>query len=185
MHGLAEPLLAELHQVLAREGADAVDLRVGSGHHDGVKLGQLVRRQPWRATVAPAINEAVDRVIAGPERKSRERFLALARRWHDAGLSGVQFFVVNEDDDALRAFFPRQIRCACVPLGAGAVHWLARGKVLRSELQVGDVPVSQLLAWTAELLPDELGSHALGLQELPPADIAPDAVPDPQPGEPA
>ena len=99
---------------------------------------------------------------SGPERKSRERFLALARRWHDAGLSGVQFFVVNEDDDALRAFFPRQIRCACVPLGAGAVHWLARGKVLRSELQVGDVPVSQLLAWTAELCSDESGPGEAG-----------------------
>jgi hypothetical protein len=113
---------------------------------------------------------------SGPERKSRERFLGLARRWHDAGLPSVQFFVVNEDDDALREFFPRQIRCACVPLGAGAVHWLARGKVLRSEMQVGDLPVSQLMAWTAELLPDELRSDALGRA---------DTARETRPGEPA
>jgi hypothetical protein len=88
---------------------------------------------------------------SGPERKSRERFLGLARRWQEAGLPPVQFFLVNEDDDTLREFFPRQIRCACVPLGAGAVHWLTLGKVLRSEMQIADCPVSQLVAWTAEL----------------------------------
>jgi hypothetical protein len=99
---------------------------------------------------------------SGPERKGRERFLALAHRWQDAGLPPVQFFLINEDDDTLRDFFPRQIRCACVPLGAGAVHWLARGKVLRSEMQIADCPVSQLVAWTAELWPAELGPAKAG-----------------------
>jgi hypothetical protein len=108
---------------------------------------------------------AAERAIAfmsvdwsGPERKGRERFLGLARRWQDASLPGIQFFLVNEDDDALRRRFPQQIRCACVPLGAGSLHWFAKGQVLRSEMQIGDCTVSQLIAWTAELWTADLRS---------------------------
>src|SRR5688572_3033178 len=66
MHGLTEALLADPHKVLAREGANPVRLRVGTRHHDGVKLRQLVRLQPWRATAAPAIAQTIDplRVVA-------------------------------------------------------------------------------------------------------------------------
>jgi hypothetical protein len=55
VHGLSEPLLADPHQVLAREGADPMDIRVRSLHHDGVELRQLVGRHSRWATAAPAI----------------------------------------------------------------------------------------------------------------------------------
>src|SRR5262245_39123600 len=73
MHRLAELLLDDRHQIVAREGAEAVLLRIGPGHDDGEQFGLLVECQHRRTAAVPVVAEPGDtvRVVADdpvPER---------------------------------------------------------------------------------------------------------------------
>ena len=63
MHPLAEPLLADAHQVLEREGRQAARLRIGPGKHNAHQLGLLLRVELGRTPIAPAVGEPVDPML--------------------------------------------------------------------------------------------------------------------------
>ena len=62
MQALAEPLLADVHQVLARERRDPARLRIGAGENDRYQLGLLLGAQLGRAPVAPLVGKPVQAV---------------------------------------------------------------------------------------------------------------------------
>jgi hypothetical protein len=88
---------------------------------------------------------------SGPERKGRQRLRQLIEGSLASGLPPIEFFVVNEDNDTLRARFPTSIRCNCTPLGAGAMHWIEHGRIVASEPSAGSCTLQHLMAQTAAL----------------------------------
>jgi hypothetical protein len=88
---------------------------------------------------------------SGPERRGRQRLQQLIDRSRGCELPEIEFFVVNEDDDPLRAQFPTSIQCVCTPLGAGSIHWIERGRFVASEVSAGSCSLDHLFGRTAEL----------------------------------
>src|SRR5271166_1794381 len=66
MEGLAEAGFADAHQILARESRYTIGLRIGASQNDAHQLGLLLRFEPRRAPLAPAIAQPVRavRIIA-------------------------------------------------------------------------------------------------------------------------
>ncbi len=90
---------------------------------------------------------------SSPERVGRQRFYELVERLQEARVANVEFFVVNEDIDALRQRFPSAIDCSCVSLGAGAMHWLERGRVVAGEITTSAISVERLYEKSVALWP--------------------------------
>src|SRR3954468_22101671 len=63
MHPLAEALLADIGQVLERVGRTTAGLWIGPIQHGAHQLGLLLRVERGRATIAPAVGEAVDPML--------------------------------------------------------------------------------------------------------------------------
>jgi hypothetical protein len=103
---------------------------------------------------------AADRAIvfltvdwSAPERKSRACFQRLVEMLSGLAIPSVEFFVINEDDDAVRQQLPDSVGCSCAPLGAGTVFWLERGQVIAGEINAGSVGHDRLFERTAALWP--------------------------------
>ena len=60
MQALAEPLLADAGQILAREGRKAARLRIGAVEHDAHQLGLLLGVKRRRTPIAPAVGKPID-----------------------------------------------------------------------------------------------------------------------------
>ena len=90
---------------------------------------------------------------SSPERVGRQRFYELVERLQEARVANVEFFVVNEDIDSLRQRFPSAIDCSCVPLGAGAMHWLERGRIVAGEITTSAISVERLFEKSVALWP--------------------------------
>lgn len=82
MHRLAEPHLRDRHQIVAREIAIAVLLRIGSGHHDGE---QIVQRQHRRTPSLPVIGKSGDAVLVVADDPVPERLAV-----HPGATSGLR-----------------------------------------------------------------------------------------------
>src|SRR4030081_1616696 len=63
MQARAEPLLADAHQVFARERRNPARLGIGAAENDRHQLDLLLRAQLGRTTVAPPVCKPVDAVL--------------------------------------------------------------------------------------------------------------------------
>ena len=79
MQVLAEPLLADVHQVFAREGREAAGLGIGAGENDAQQLGPLLARELGRTAIAPAIAEPVQAVRVVADHPVAQRLAVHAR----------------------------------------------------------------------------------------------------------
>ena len=80
MQALGEPLLANAHQILARESRNAGHLRIGAGEYDANELGLLLRIELRRSPVAWQVGEPVKAMLVVADHPVAQRLAVHARR---------------------------------------------------------------------------------------------------------